>query len=116
MIINIEVLILFMAVITFTCRYLFFMHAFPISFNTHTKKILEYTAPSVLTAMWVPIVFLGHETINTNFYTSPYLYAGCITLFAALKLKSTLHIVLVGMGSFLAIHWVAFYLASLIQV
>ncbi|PQJ66997.1 AzlD domain-containing protein [Photobacterium angustum] len=102
---NIELIIVLMAAITFSCRYIFFMKCFPVRLNHTTKKILEFTAPSVLTAMWVPIVFLGHKTTENSLLTSPFLYAGLITLLAAYKLESTLNIVVVGMSTFVVISW-----------
>lgn len=103
--ISIEALILFMAIITFACRYLFFMKSIPITLGLKTKQLLKYTAPSVLTAMWIPIVFLGHKTSEVSLYSSPFLYAGIITLLASLKFKNTLSVVLIGMVSFVIIKW-----------
>ena len=66
---NIYLIILVMAVITFTCRYLFFAKTLPYELGPRMQKLLSYTAPSVLTAMWVPIVFLGHEETGGGVYT-----------------------------------------------
>jgi len=101
-----DFLIILMTVITFSCRYLFFMRSLPISLSPKIQQLLQYTAPSVLTAMWVPIVFLGHKSEGAAFFQSPFLYAGLITLVASLKIKNTLAVVVVGMGSFLILNWV----------
>lgn len=103
--IDIYVLIFFMAVITFTCRYLFFSRLIPIRLGTRAKAVLSYAGPSVLTAMWVPIVFFGHGTIDKPLITSPFLYAGLITICTSLLLKNTLLIVGTGMISFLAFNF-----------
>jgi len=52
-----------MTCITFTCRYFFFSTSVPFELGPKVKRLLSYTAPSVLTAMWVPIVFLGHQDL-----------------------------------------------------
>ncbi|MAD88812.1 MAG: hypothetical protein CMK64_03850 [Pseudoalteromonas sp.] len=103
---NNDVLIVLMTVITFSCRYLFFMKSLPISLSPKIQQLLQYTAPSVLTAMWVPIVFLGHKTEGAAFLQSPFLYAGLITVLASLKIKNTLAVVLLGMSSFLVLNWI----------
>ncbi len=103
--IDLYILIFFMAVITFACRYLFFSRTIPIRLGPRAKAVLSYAGPSVLTAMWVPIVFFGHGTIGESLITSPFLYAGLITVFASLLLKNTLLIVGAGTISFLAFNF-----------
>jgi len=88
-----------MTCITFLCRYFFFSERVPFELGTKTKNLLSYTAPSVLTAMWVPIVFLGNN-INNDFIVSPYLIAGLSTVILSLKIKNTLVVVGLGMGAF----------------
>jgi len=89
-----------MTCITFSCRYLFFSKTVPFELGPKIKRLLSYTAPSVLTAMWVPIVFLGHQQTNSNFITSPFLIAGVATVIFSLKVKNTLAVVMFGMGIF----------------
>ncbi len=89
-----------MTCITFTCRYFFFSTSVPFELGPKVKRLLSYTAPSVLTAMWVPIVFLGHQESNGDFITSPFLIAGVTTVIFSLKIKNTLAIVIFGMGIF----------------
>ncbi|RSD30869.1 AzlD domain-containing protein [Vibrio pectenicida] len=105
MTLNTDWVIFLMALITFACRYLFFMRSIPISLSSKTKQLLRYTAPSVLTAMWVPIVFLEHGTSFYNLYTSPFFYAGVITVLLSLKCNNTLMIVAGGMLAFSIFNW-----------
>lgn len=100
-----NILILCMAAITFACRYLFFMKSIPIRLGTNAKKMLSYTAPSVLTAMWAPIVFLGHQGTDMTFASSPFLYAGLVTVAISLVVKNTLLVVGVGMATFATFSW-----------
>ncbi|WP_341665594.1 AzlD domain-containing protein [Vibrio sp.] len=100
-----EWVIFLMALITFACRYLFFMKSIPISLGSKTKQLLRYTAPSVLTAMWVPIVFLGHGSSLDTIHSSPFFYAGVITVLLSLKCKNTLMVVAGGMVIFSILNW-----------
>lgn len=105
MTLSIDVVIFLMALITFACRYLFFMRSVPIYLGSKTKQLLRYTAPSVLTAMWVPIVFLGHGSSLGTLYLSPFFYAGVMTVLLCLKCKNTLLIVAGGMLAFSILSW-----------
>jgi branched-subunit amino acid transport protein len=89
-----------MTCITFSCRYLFFAKSVPFKLGSKLQRILSFTAPSVLTAMWVPIVFLGHQTSSDSFITSPFLIAGIVTIFLSLNINKTLVVVVLGMGTF----------------
>ncbi|MFT7008661.1 MAG: branched-subunit amino acid transport protein [Colwellia sp.] len=89
-----------MTCITFSCRYFFFSTTFPFKLGPKVTRLLSYTAPSVLTAMWVPIVFLGHQESNSDFISSPFLIAGVATVIFSLKIKNTLAVVLFGMSVF----------------
>jgi len=89
-----------MTMITFSCRYLFFSKTIYIELNNKVKKLLSFTAPSVLTAMWVPIVFMGHQNTNYEIFESPFLIAGLTTILLSLKIKHTLAVVTLGMTVF----------------
>ncbi len=56
-----------------------------------------------MTAMWVPIVFLGHQHSSGDFFTSPFLIAGISTVIFSLKIKNTLAVVGLGMSVFVLI-------------
>ncbi|KGJ86406.1 AzlD domain-containing protein [Colwellia psychrerythraea] len=89
-----------MAGITFSCRYLFFSNTVSFKLGPKVSRLLSYTAPSVMTAMWVPIVFLGHQDSGGDFITSPFLIAGVATLIFSLLIKNTLAVVIFGMSIF----------------
>lgn len=86
--------------ITFSCRYFFFSTTVPFKLGPKVSRLLSYTAPSVMTAMWVPIVFFGHQESGGDFITSPFLIAGVATVIFSLKIKSTLAVVVFGMSVF----------------
>jgi len=89
-----------MACITFSCRYLFLSRIVSFELSPRIKRALSFTAPAVLTAMWVPIVFLGHKSSEMAFFNSPFLYAGLLTVLLSLKIKNTLAVVSIGMCAF----------------
>ncbi len=100
---NFWLTLLGMTCITFICRYLFFAKNLPFTLGVKTKRALAYTAPSVLTAMWVPIVFLSYQQIEKSFFDSPFLIAGLISIILSLKLKSTLLVVIISIAVFIAL-------------
>ncbi|WP_459782466.1 AzlD domain-containing protein, partial [Photobacterium sp. R1] len=68
---------------------------------------LSYSSPAVLTAIWVPIVFLPEKnTINITF-SNPYLIGAVIAVLIAMKTKNVLLTALVSMVVFFC---VSFYL------
>ena len=100
---NFGLVLLGMSCITFACRFLFFYKNLPFELGEKTKLALSYTAPSVLTAMWVPIVFLSYQHIEQSFFTSPFFIAGLLSILLSLKFKSTLLIVMVSMTLFITL-------------
>ena len=100
---NFWITLIGMTCITFTCRFLFFSKKLPFELGVKTKRALSYTAPSVLTAMWVPIVFLSYQNIEKSFFDSPFLIAGLLSIALSLKLKSTLLVVIISIAAFMAL-------------
>ena len=89
-----------MTAITFSCRYFFFSTTITFKLGPKVKRLLSYTAPSVLTAMWVPIVFFGHQESGGDYINSPFLIAGIATVIFSLKIRNTLAVVIFGMSVF----------------
>ncbi|MEF1229880.1 AzlD domain-containing protein, partial [Vibrio fortis] len=48
--------ILLMTAIVFVSRYLFLEPAVPLRLNASARRLLRYSGPAVLTAIWGPIV------------------------------------------------------------
>lgn len=101
---NFWLMLLGMATITFSCRYLFFARSINFQLSPRLKRALTFAAPSVLTAMWVPIVFLGHENSELDLLHSPFLYAGLIAIVLSLKIKNTLIVVVSSMSIFVLLN------------
>ena len=100
---NFGLMLLGMSCITYACRFLFFCKKLPFELGEKTTLALSYTAPSVLTAMWVPIVFLSYQHIEQSFFVSPFLIAGLLSIILSLKLKSTLLIVVISIMVFITL-------------
>ena len=88
-----------MALITFYNRYAFFSPRLKFSIRPEIQSILQYTAPAVLTALWVPIVFVKDGTLSTQ-WNDPYLLAGMVTVVVSATLKKPLPAVLIGVTVF----------------
>ncbi len=93
-------MIFMMAGITFYCRFMFFSSLLSFSLSGPLKRMLHYTAPSVLTAMWVPIVFMSDNGQFTSGLDDPFLVAGIGTVVLSLITHRTLLVVGLGMGLF----------------
>lgn len=90
--------LLLMAVITFSCRYFFFANVVHYTLHPEIKRLLTFTAPAVLTAMWAPIIFVSDGALTEM--NNAYFISGIITIFAALLVPKTLPVIIIGLFSF----------------
>ena len=79
--------IVLLAIITFASRYLFLHPKVPIRIGAKTTHFLSFSAPAVLTAIWVPIIFIQENSFNTSL-TNPYLLAATVAIITAYKSHS----------------------------
>ena len=79
--------ILLMAAITFFTRYLFLHPNLPIKISPQVSSLLNFSAPAVLTAIWVPIIFVQDEKLVIDM-SNPYLVASFIAVIISMKTKS----------------------------
>ncbi|WP_263080805.1 AzlD domain-containing protein [Endozoicomonas sp. Mp262] len=91
-----------MALITFSNRYALFSPRFKFSVGPKLQSLLKYTAPAVLTALWVPIVFIRNEQLDLQI-NNPYLIAGVVTIATSLLLKKPLVTVMLGITIFMVL-------------
>ncbi|TWX73398.1 AzlD domain-containing protein [Colwellia sp. C1TZA3] len=91
--------ILLMAVITFTTRYLFIHPRLPVRLGAKMAKLLSFSAPAVLTAIWVPIIFIQQGQLSISLH-NPYLIAATLAIVAAAKSKSIYLTMFVGLITF----------------
>lgn len=97
--------ILLLAVITFLSRYIFLHPGIPLRIGDKLSLFLSYSAPAVLTAIWVPIIFFQNDSLNIN-SKNPYLIAASIAIMVSIRTKSVYYT--------LAISGVAFVLLKFI--
>tara|TARA_R110002050_G_scaffold189455_15_gene324045 strand:- start:682 stop:996 length:315 start_codon:yes stop_codon:yes gene_type:complete len=90
--------IVLLACITFASRYLFLHPKLPIRIGAKTTHLLSFSAPAVLTAIWVPIVFIQDNSLNLSI-TNPYLLAATVAIITAYKS----HSVYLTLGTSLAV-------------
>jgi len=94
--------ILAMTVLVFVSRYLFLEPKLPLRLNPATQKLLSYSSPAVLTAIWAPIVFVPEKELWLA-PSNPYLIAAIIAAFLAWKTKNVLPTTIVSMVIFLVL-------------
>ena len=95
--------IILLAFITFGTRYLFIHPGVPIRLNARAQKFLSYSAPSVLTAIWVPIILTKDHQLVIN-ASSPYLWGALVAMIAAWKTKSIYLTAVAGGTVFIAVY------------
>jgi len=80
-------IIILLACITFFSRYLFLHPKLPLRIGAKTTHFLSFSAPAVLTAIWVPIIFVQDNNFNTSL-TNPYLLGATVAIITAYKSHS----------------------------
>lgn len=96
-------IILLMACITLFTRYLFLHRGLPFKVGPKMQQFLSFSAPAVLTAIWVPIIFLHNDDINLH-WQNPYLSAAIIAIIVAYKTHNIYYTTLTSMSLFLILN------------
>ena len=101
---NIWLLIVLMALVTFSIRYALYAKANNIALPTKLERALKFSAPCVLTAIWVPSVLMptGELDVSLN---NPYFIGGLIAVIIGLWKKNTLLTIVVSMACFFSYKW-----------
>jgi len=73
-----SLLLLVMAMITFFNRYLFFTPSIEISLGPKLRRFLSYSSYSVLTAIWMPVVFSFNNQTGFSVAGLDYLVASSL--------------------------------------
>ena len=76
--------IVLLACITFFSRYLFLHPRLPLRLGAKMTHLLSFSAPAVLTAIWVPIIFIKDNNFNSSL-TNPYLLAATVAIITSYK-------------------------------
>ncbi|MFT5757356.1 MAG: branched-subunit amino acid transport protein [Alteromonadaceae bacterium] len=96
--------ILLMASITFTTRYLFLHPALPIKLSPQMSRLLNFSAPAVLTAIWVPIICV-HDDNLVGSLSDPYLMAATVAILVSIKTQSVYWTVGFSMLTFIIVRF-----------
>ena len=101
---NIWLLILLMAAVTFGIRYCLYARADKVTLPPRLEQALKFSAPCVLTAIWVPAVLMpdGELALTPD---NPYLVGALIAVLVALWKKSVLLTILCSMAGFFLWKW-----------
>ena len=91
--------IILMACVTFSSRYLFLHHKLPFSVGPKLQQFLSYSAPAVLTAIWVPIVLLEKGELKLDWH-NPYIPAALVAIAVAARTKNIYFTSLAGLSIF----------------
>lgn len=89
-----------LAVISFTTRYLFLHPKIPVRLGPKMIRFLSFSAPAVLTAIWVPIIFVQQGQFISS-WKNPYLVAGTVAVIIAAKSKSVYLTLFVSVAIFI---------------
>jgi len=94
--------ILAMTALVFLSRYLFLEPRLPLRLNPQAQRLLTYSSPAVLTAIWAPIVFMPEQQLWLS-TSNPYLIAAVVAAVLAWKSKNVLLTTIISMLVFLAL-------------
>ncbi|MCF7353287.1 AzlD domain-containing protein [Vibrio sp. CK2-1] len=98
--------ILAMTAVVFLSRYLFLSPKLPLKLNGNAQRLLSYSSPAVLTAIWAPIVFVHDDRLSVS-YHNPYLIAAILAAFIAWKTKNVIATTVLSMLCFFVLNaWV----------
>lgn len=99
--------IVMMACITFAVRYAFFTASINVRLHPQVKRLLAFTAPCILTAMTMPIMF--QEGLNNASFSgllhSSYFWAGLLAIGLSLLIRQTLLVIVLSMAGFYALRY-----------
>lgn len=92
--------ILAMAALVFISRYLFLEPRLPLRLNDKAQRLLAYSSPAVLTAIWAPIVFVREDTLALKL-DNPYLLSALLAALLVWRTGNVLWTTVISMAVFL---------------
>lgn len=91
-----------MTLLVFVSRYLFLEPRLPLRLNPQAQRLLSYSSPAVLTAIWAPIVFMPEQELWVT-PDNPYLIGALVAAVMAWNTKNVLLTTFVSMAVFLVL-------------
>ena len=99
-------LLLILASIVFVNRYVFLEPKVSFKLPAVLENMLQYSAPCLLTAICVPLVFFEHDQLR-NLPANPYFLGALFCIFLAVySQKFILNLVLALLGFYLLLYWI----------
>ncbi|WP_105901387.1 AzlD domain-containing protein [Vibrio gangliei] len=95
--------ILAMTAVVFLSRYLFLSPKLPLKLNHNTQRLLSYSSPAVLTAIWAPIVFIHDDNLAISL-SNPYFIAAILAALIAWKTHNVIATTVISMACFFALN------------
>ena len=102
---SIWMLICFMALVTFSVRFVFLAQTIRYQMGPRVKLLLRYSSFSILTALWTPIIFQYEATSGFSYVGIDYLIAAAVAVVMATLRVNTLTVVLVSAGLFFVLRF-----------
>lgn len=96
-----------MAGLVFFSRYLFLEPKLPLKLNATAQRLLSYSSPAILTAIWGPIVFIQDDKLDIS-SNNPYLIAAIFAALIVWKTNNVLWTTIISMALFLLLKLVVF--------
>ncbi|MCT7654559.1 AzlD domain-containing protein [Oceanimonas sp. NS1] len=96
-------LIFTLAGIVFINRYIFLDPRVPVSMPRVIREALDYSAPSLLTAICGPILIMENGTLR-SFPDNPYLWGAVLAMLISLLIKNMLLAVMASLVAFYALN------------
>ncbi len=96
--------IFIMGMIVFSSRYLFLEPKLPIRLSERSQRLLSYSAPAVLTAIFAPIIFIRNNELALSL-DNPYLISGIAAVVLARMTGNTLLTTVFSMGIFFGLNF-----------
>ncbi|WP_153448775.1 AzlD domain-containing protein [Vibrio algicola] len=97
--------IIAMTAVVFLSRYIFLEPRLPVKLNVKAQRLLSYSSPAVLTAIWAPIVFVHDEQLALSL-NNPYLIAAILAALVAWKTNNVIATTVISMGCFFILNTV----------
>lgn len=89
--------------VVFFTRYVFLEPTLPLRLPPKLQRLLSYSSPAILTAIWAPLVFAPEHQLQLT-VNNPYLIAAIVTAVITAMTKRVLLAITAGTILFLLLH------------
>ena len=79
--------LLLLAVVVFSTRYFFIHPGLPLTLGKPMQRLLSYSGPAVLSAIWIPMLVVRDEQLMIS-VGNPYLLGGIVAIVLAYRFNN----------------------------